>query len=68
MTKYYLAAAYLDTSVMLLLLTGMQIGIIAMDDKGYDFEAFELPGTKTLRYPLVGVNITFDSCLRSTIK
>jgi len=63
MYEYDFAAAYLDTSLLLLLLTGMQIWKIALDDKGYDFEAFESPGTKTLRYPLVRVNITFDSCL-----
>jgi len=45
LTKYDFAAAYLETSV-LLLLTGMHTRLTAVDEKGYDFEACESPWTK----------------------
>jgi hypothetical protein len=44
LTKYDFAAAYLDTSVLLLLLTGMHTWVTAADENGYTLRlASEVP-------------------------
>ena len=47
LTKYDLAAAYLDIWVLLLLLMVMRTGIKAEHENGYDFDAYKRPITKT---------------------